>query len=51
MDNKTITLLTSIYNTLQDIEVKGEKNCGYILGLSNAIKKHLQEVGQESIGE
>ena len=51
MDSKTLNLLTSIYNTLQDIEVKGEKNCGYILGLSNAIKKHLQEVGQEPIGE
>ena len=49
--NKTVVLLESIYNTLQDIEVKGEKNCGYILGLSNAIKKYLQEVGQESIGE
>ena len=51
MDSRTINLLTSIYNTLQDIEVKGEKNCGYILGLSNAIKKYLQENGQESIGE
>ena len=47
MDTKTITLLTSIYNTLQDIEVKGEKNCGYILGLSNAIKKYLQESEQD----
>lgn len=41
--DKTTLLLNNIYNTLQDIEVKGEKNCSYILGICNAIKKYLEE--------
>ena len=44
MDNKNILLLDTIYNTLQEIEVKGEKNCSYILGISNLIKKNIQEM-------
>ena len=44
-DNKEIlNVLTSIYNTLQELEVKGEKNCSYILGMCNAIKKQIQEL-------
>lgn len=46
--DKTVILLNNIYNTLQEIEVKGEKNCSYILGLSNAIKSHLKELEKPS---
>ena len=44
MENKTILLLENIYTTLQDIDVKGEKNCGYIIGICGAIKQHIQEL-------
>lgn len=44
--NKTIILLKGIYNTLQDIEVKGEKNCSYIIGMGNAIMQHIEELKQ-----
>lgn len=44
---KTIELLNNIYITLQDIEVKGEKNCGYIHGISLAIKNHLRELSEQ----
>ena len=43
-DNKTISVLTSVYNTIQEIEVKGEKNCAYVVGICNVIKQHIQEL-------
>lgn len=42
--DKTVILLESIYSTLQDIEVKGEKNCSYIIGICNAIKQYIKEL-------
>lgn len=48
MDNQqTITVLSNIYTTIQDLEIKGEKNCSYIIGLSTLIKKHIQELEKE----
>lgn len=48
MDNqKTITVLSNIYTTIQDLEIKGEKNCSYIIGLSTLIKKHIQDLEKE----
>lgn len=46
--DKSIILLNNIYNTLQDIDVKGEKNCAYIVGICNAIKTYLKEVESDS---
>lgn len=43
-NNEILNVLTGIYNTLQELEVKGEKNCSYILGMCNAIKKQIEEL-------
>lgn len=47
-NNKTIELLNGIYNTLQEIDVKGEKNCAYIIGMCNAIKQHVKELTKDN---
>jgi len=48
-DNKEIlNVLSGIYNTLQDLEVKGEKNCSYILGMCNVIKKQIEELTKDN---
>ena len=41
---KTINLLEAIYNTLQQLEIKGEANCSYIVGTSTAIKQYIKEL-------
>jgi hypothetical protein len=44
-----LNVLSGIYNTLQELEVKGEKNCSYILGMCNVIKKQIEELTKDSI--
>jgi len=48
---KTISLLEGIYNTIQELEIKGEKNCSYITGISGAIKQHVQEMKEKGASE
>lgn len=48
MDN-TIVLLQNIYKTLQEVEIKGEKNCAFILGICSAIKQHIQDLETGSV--
>lgn len=48
-NNEILNVLTGIYNTLQELEVKGEKNCSYILGMCNAIKKQIEELTKNNI--